>query len=800
MALRLAPLRALLYNENLDHFTLRPNSWRAALRYLRWKTREHIVWQTHPGGDLYTFLWRLRHPREFRRPLVFFAAKWAGRAIARRKRSIASAPVLQIAEGLPSGVSVVIPSRNGHDLLLRLLPHIEGADEVLVIDNGSDDGTARALSERFPDVRVEAHAQPLSFARAVNRGIAMAQYSQVLLLNNDMLPHAGFLPALRASFDAVPDLFCATAQIFFPDGRRREETGKAVMPSTVSAHDFPVQCALPLDGEDGSYVLYGSGGCSLYDTAKLRALGGFNEIFEPAYVEDLDIGFRAWQRGWPTVFAAGAHVTHEHRATTSRYFTAEALERLTQRNYLRFLASAVADAGLFERLWRHAITRLNWKAAIEHHGPSLDALAEAPRMASFVKPLPAAAEERILALGSGDVAVFPGRARASGPVVLIATAYLPFPLSHGGAVRMYNLVRRATPEFTHVLLSFVDELHTPAPELLDICAEIVQVRRVGSHVKPDRGRPDVVEEFDTLAFRAALEQTLRKWKPAIAQFEFTQMALYAPDCGSVKTVMVEHDITIDLYQQLLVVSEDWELRRQLERWRTFETEAWRTTDCVVVMSEKDRSAITGARKVVTLPNGVDLQRFQPSDKAPDANRLLFIGSFAHLPNLLALDFFLAEVWPRLADRRPLLHVIAGQQHRFHFDRWRDRLRFSLDTPGLLIEDFVADVRPAYAKASVVIAPLLASAGTNIKIMEAMAMGKPIVSTSGGVNGLDLTPGEDVVVENHPEKIASAICRLLESSLEREALGRRARATVESGFNWDIIAAAQARMYRELLRS
>jgi GT2 family glycosyltransferase/glycosyltransferase involved in cell wall biosynthesis len=713
---------------------------------------------------------------------------------------MAGAPVPHVAEGLPKGVSIVIPSRNGRDLLFRLLPRLEGADEVIVVDNGSDDGTAPALAKTFPSVRVEAHGQPLSFARAVNRGIAMAQYSQVLLLNNDMLPHAGFLPALQAGFDAVPDLFCATAQIFFPEGRRREETGKAVMPSTIAAHDFPVQCGLPLEGEDGSYVLYGSGGCSLYDTAKLRALGGFNEIFEPAYVEDLDIGFRAWQRGWPTVFAAGAHVTHEHRATTSRYFTAEALERITERNYLRFLASAVGDVGVFERLWHHAIARLNWKAAVEHHAPSMEALAEARRMNHLVKPVPPASEDRILALGSGDVAVFPGRARASGPVVLVATAYLPFPLSHGGAVRMYNLMRRAAPEFNQVLLSFVDELHAPAPELLDSCVEIVQVRRVGSHVKPDGGRPDVVEEFDTLAFRAALEQTLRKWKPAIAQFEFTQMALYAPDCTSVKTVMVEHDVTIDLYQQLLETSEDWELRRQLERWRIFEMEAWRTTDCVVVMSDKDHSAVTGARKVVTLPNGVDLQRFQSSIEEPEANRLLFIGSFAHLPNLLALDFFVAEVWPRLADRRPLLHVIAGKQHRFHFDRWRDRLRLSFETPGLLIEDFVADVRPAYRKASVVIAPLLASAGTNIKIMEAMAMGKAIVTTSGGVNGLDLTPGEDVIVENDPEKMANAIARLLDAPREREAFGRRARATVETRFNWDAIAAAQARMYRELLKS
>ena len=177
---------------------------------------------------------------------------------------------------------------------------------------------------------------------------------------------------------------------------------------------------------------------------------------------------------------------------------------------------------------------------------------------------------------------------------------------------MYNLMRRAVPEFAQVLVTFVDELHTPPAELLDICVEIVQVRRVGSHVKPDRGRPDVVEEFDTPAFRAALDLTLRKWKPAIAQLEFTQMAAYASECAPAKTVLVEHDITIDLYQQLLERSEGPRTGPPT-----------RTLACVRedgmaqyglrrdYVGERPRRSVAGARKVIALPNGVDLERFKP---------------------------------------------------------------------------------------------------------------------------------------------------------------------------------------------
>jgi hypothetical protein len=319
----------------------------------------------------------------------------------------------------------------------------------------------------------------------------------------------------------VPGLFCATAQIRFPEGVRREETGKTVMAQS-RPDDFPIRCDEPLPGEDLSYVLYGSGGCSLYDAARLRALGGADQAYEPAYVEDLDLGYRAWQRGWPSVYVAGAVVEHRHRATTSRYYTHEQLERILEVNYLKFLVRAVASQRLFRKLWRQATRRLLT-------GVRPAQLRAAVRIALGGGPrgVPVYPEELILALNSGAVAVFPGQVVSGRQRALIVGPYLVPPLSDSGAFQMCDLMRRATADFDLVLVAFTPRLATPPPEILANAVEVVLV----------------LEESASSAFRAALHQTVRKWRPTVAQLEATQMAQYATDCAPARTILVDFGAT-----------------------------------------------------------------------------------------------------------------------------------------------------------------------------------------------------------------------------------------------------------------
>jgi GT2 family glycosyltransferase/glycosyltransferase involved in cell wall biosynthesis len=807
MAVSLGRKRTLVYNENFDHLRLHPSSAFAVLRHLLWRAGNLIRWETRPGGFVYTQVWRLLHPSSLVRPVIYRLALRAGARAAQMKSRLTRQPPAPSGSPLPQGVSVVIPSRNGKPLLESMLPGLiadlsNQPHEVIVVDNGSADGTVEWLAAAQPSILTCHESGPLSFASAVNRGIARARYSHLCLLNNDMEVRPGFIQALLDAFGKVPDLFCSTAQIFFPGDKRREETGKAVLSSGGEPQDFQIRCETPLPGEDMTYVTYGSGGCSLYDTAKLRAIGGFGEAFKPAYVEDLDAGWRGWARGWPTVFSARATVLHHHRATTSRYFTEDQIRSAVERNYLLFLARSVSDPGLFTELWNRAVLRVNWHAAREPQPawamPVLKSALEVERHIGL-PPAGLASERLAMHLAGGETFSFPGRQdQSSGRrVVIVASPYMPFPLAHGGAVRMYNLMRRAARDFDHVLVSFCDQPSTPSPEILEICREVVLVRRTGTHLLPLTGRPEVVEEHDSLPFRAALREMIRKHSAALVQLEFTQMGLYAPDCAPVPSILVEHDITIDLYAKLLARQPDWETQAQLERWRSFEREAWRTVDCVVAMSEKDRSMVGGAKMVETLANGVDLERFRPAGVEPEPKRILFIGSFAHLPNIMALRYFLDQAWPALHRAGATLHVIAGSNPGHYLNIYRDRVSVDTGQPGIEMEAFVADVRPAYARAAVVIAPLLASAGTNIKIMEAMAMGRAVVSTPAGINGLELSPGEDVIVAGDADGMAGEILDLFADPAKRKRIEAAARLRVERDYDWDRIAERQAQLYRNL---
>jgi ribosomal-protein-alanine acetyltransferase len=364
----------------------------------------------------------------------------------------------------------------------------------------------------------------------------------------------------------------------------------------------------------------------------------------------------------------------------------------------------------------------------------------------------------------------------------ILTPYAPYPLSHGGAVRMYNLMREAAPQFDMFLFAFGRVEHPADLEVLQsLCAKVVlfdkpryREPRWSSLLPPE------VNEFRSAWVARFLEHARAEHAIELMQVEYTHLASYGGD------VLVEHDVTFDLYAQVLTREPTLATRWNWWRWLRFERRALSRYRAVVAMAEKDRAllAVPHAR---VIPNGVDLTRFRPEPERP-GRRLLFIGSFAHFPNVVAYRWISEDVLPLLADVE--LTVVTGQNPDLYFQ--------APAHPRIRRFDFVRDVRPLYIEANIVVVPTRVSAGTNLKVLEAMAMERAIVSTSSGCSGLGLVHGESVWIADTAAEFAAGIERLLADEELRKRLARNARAHAEAGYDWKRIAQLQRSLWNELL--
>lgn len=405
---------------------------------------------------------------------------------------------------------------------------------------------------------------------------------------------------------------------------------------------------------------------------------------------------------------------------------------------------------------------------------------------------------RWLAPWKKDRSVFPetyrvidGRPFAAGRRrVGVLSPYFPYPLSHGGAVRIYHLLREAAAEFDLALFAFGnDETEADIRHMAEFCSRIVIVPKP-RYREPRWSKllPPEVHEFESPGMRKAL--AAHRGDYDLLQVEYTHLARYPGD------VLVEHDVTFDLYQQV------WRRDRTLSaawdylRWRRFEMAASRRFCRVVVMSEKDADQLRGrARDIAVIENGVDLERFRP-EPDPPGRRLLFIGSFRHFPNVAAYRFFAREVWPAVRERHPDMRVtvVCGPDHLTYWRAFTGELSLPAD-PRFEILGYVADVRPLYHEATLVLVPTVVSAGTNVKVLEAMAMQRAVVSTPSGCAGLGLKHGESVWMAGTAEEFAGGISCLVDDTNLRRRVAHVARRWAEDRYDWRKIG----EKYRQLLR-
>ena len=389
------------------------------------------------------------------------------------------------------------------------------------------------------------------------------------------------------------------------------------------------------------------------------------------------------------------------------------------------------------------------------------------------------------------------------PRVLIVSPYLPFPLSHGGAVRIYNLCRELAADVDFILVCFREVRETVHYVELHKVFREVHVVDIDEKAA-DAAVPQQVHEYRNSAMAALIARLCQDRSIDLVQLEYTQMAEYRTCAGSLPVLLVEHDITFSLHQQLAESTGSKPAGEQFHLWQDFERKALAEVPYVWTMSGQDRELAlqNGAATETTLavPNGVDLARFQVLNKTSSPPSVLFVGSFRHLPNLLAFEALRDTIFPEVRRAVPnaRLHVVAGPDHE-QAASLAGKANLLLPQPGISMEGFVEDVRPAYRECNVVVIPLPVSAGTNIKLMEAMACGRAVVSTPVGCAGLELRDGCDLLIRSLGPTFSAAIAHLLLDTEGCRKMGKNARQTAEHRFGWDSIAAGALAHYRQILR-
>lgn len=382
--------------------------------------------------------------------------------------------------------------------------------------------------------------------------------------------------------------------------------------------------------------------------------------------------------------------------------------------------------------------------------------------------------------------------------LLFISWWWPYPANNGSKIRIYNLLRHLSQQYEVTLLSFA-EPGEATPEQIEhlrgFCARVEAVAKpvyqpgalkalLGYFSPLPRSLIDVYSEEMAGKVRALNSQH------PVDVFVVSQLQTirYLDVLPGVPAVMEEAEVTVfydkvahstgrasRFRSQLTLTKLENTLKKLLQRGVAF-----------TVVSESERQylrrfAPAGAR-IEVVPNGVDTTANQPDAGAqPEPNSLIYSGAVTYNANLDAVEYFVHDVLPLVRQRVPQAHLtVTGGTGNIDVSELAAQ-------SGVTFSGYLPSVADKVRQSWVMVAPLRIGGGTRLKILEAMALGTPVISTSKGAEGLNTRPGEDILLADDPQQLADAVCRLLADPALRAKLAAGGRTLVEREYDWSVIS-------------
>lgn len=390
--------------------------------------------------------------------------------------------------------------------------------------------------------------------------------------------------------------------------------------------------------------------------------------------------------------------------------------------------------------------------------------------------------------------------------ILFLTPQLPYPPRQGTALRNWGLISGLAGRHRVCLLSFLapGQEPDPAPPLRAACARIETVPQPTRSLRR-RLRdllltplPDMALRLESPAFRNRLAAWLAEEQFDVVHIEGIECAPYLDLLETARPrpfiLFDNHNCEYRLQQRAFQADLPNPLRWhgaaysfiQWQRLRRYEAQVCRRADRVAAVSEEDASglrALVPGLEPLLLPNGINLSDYPPDlPGAPGLGEgaLVFTGKMDFRPNVDGVLWFAEQALPRIRAEAPQAHLwVVGQSPHRRLERLRA-------DPAVTLTGEVADTRPYIAGAAVYVAPLRAGGGTRLKLLEAMALERAVVTTTLGAEGFPVRDGVELLLADEAEGFARAVVTLLQDPKRRQALGKAARRFVAAAYDWQTL--------------